>query len=146
MKLLYFIFCLFISITFNSAQKSVYIPLYLQNPNDVNGAQYSVDKTAESENFILIWGNTVGTDPTNYPDTDIRFNPQQILSNMEDIYIDFKALDFLDDSPGTNLSLYKIPIIIYATWGDNGQQGFANGGDADGIIGAFWAHPNALRT
>ena len=146
MKLLYFIFCLFFSITFNSAQKSVYIPIYLQNPNDVNGAQYSVDKTAESENFILIWGNTVGTDPTNYPDTDIRFNPQQILSIMEDIYIDFKALDFLDDSPGTNLSLYKIPIIIYATWGDNGQQGFANGGDADGVIGAFWAHPNALRT
>lgn len=128
------------------AQKQVYIPLYLQNQNDVNGAQFSMDKTAESENFILIWGNTVGTDPSNYPDQDLRFDPQFILNIMEDIYTDFKELDFLDDDAGTNLAKYKIPIVIYNTWGDNGAQGWANGGDVDGVIGAFWAHPNAMRS
>lgn len=130
--------------TFVFAQKTVHIPNYLQNPNDVNGAQFTWSKTAQSENFILIWGNTVGTNPANYPDPNLAFNPSKILDTMEYIYDEFKLLGFLDDSPGTNLAQYKVPIVIYGTWGPNGAQGFANGGDADGIIGAFWAHPSAM--
>jgi hypothetical protein len=127
-----------------TAQKSVHIPNYLQNPNDVNGAQFTWSKTAQSANFILIWGNTVGTDPANYPDPDLQFNPARILDTMEYIYTRFKDLGFLDDAPGTNLAQYKIPIVMYNTWGPNGAQGWANGGDADGIVGAFWVHPNAM--
>ncbi|MBI1226587.1 MAG: T9SS type A sorting domain-containing protein [Bacteroidetes bacterium] len=128
-----------------SAQKMVHIPLYLQNPNDVNGAQFTWSKTAQSTNFILIWGNTVGTNPANYPDPNLAFDPAKILDTMEYIYSEFKELEFLDDSPGTNLAQYKIPIVIYGTWGPNGAQGWANGGDADGVIGAFWVHPNAMH-
>ncbi len=136
---------LFLSITASLfAQKMVHIPNYLQNPNDVNGAQFTFSKTAQSTNFILIWGNTVGTNPANYPDPNLAFNPAKILDTMEYIYTRFKELEFLDDAPGTNLSQYKIPIVIYGTWGANGAQGFANGGNADGIIGAFWVHPTAM--
>jgi len=126
------------------AQKTAYIPLYLQNTNDVNGAQFTWSKTQQSANFTLIWGNTVGTNPANYPDPDLSFNPVAILDTMEYIYAAFKGLGFLDDAAGTNLSQYKIPIVVYNTWGPNGAMGWANGGDADGVIGAFWVHPNAL--
>ncbi len=127
------------------AQKTAYIPNYLLNPNDVNGAQFTWSKTRESANFTLIWGNTVGTDPANYPDPNLAFNPGAILDTMEYIYAAFKGFGFLDDAVGTNLHQFKIPIVVYGTWGPNGAQGFANGGDADGVIGAFWVHPNALH-
>ncbi|MCC7316967.1 MAG: hypothetical protein IT219_00415, partial [Bacteroidales bacterium] len=127
------------------AQKTAYIPLYLQNPNDVNGAQFTWSKTAQSANFTLIWGNTVGTNPANYPDPDLNFDPARILDTMEYIYAAFKTLGFVDDAAGTNLSMYKIPIVMYATWGPDGAQGWANGGDADGVVGAFWVHPNAMN-
>lgn len=140
-----FLFLLMFQSGLGSAQKSVYIPLYLQNPNTPDGAQFSWDKTAQSDNFILIWGNTVGTNPANYSDPDLAFNPASILDTMEYIYAQFKMLGFPDDAPGTHLSQYKIPIVIYNTWGPDGAQGYANGGDADGVIGAFWVHPIAMH-
>ncbi|MBK8556333.1 MAG: SprB repeat-containing protein [Lewinellaceae bacterium] len=130
---------------FLPAQKTAYIPLYLLNPNNTDGAQFTWSKTQQSANFTLIWGNTVGTNPANYPDPNLAFNPAAILDTMEFLYAAFKGFGFLDDSAGTNLSQYKIPIVVYGTWGPNGAQGFANGGDADGVIGAFWVHPNALH-
>lgn len=126
-------------------QKAVYIPAYLRDTNTVDGKQFSLDKTYQTENFILIWGSTVGTDPANYVDPDLRFNPKSVLDTMEFIYTRFKSLGFMDDSPGTNLSKYKVVIVIYGTWGPDGAQGFANGGDVDGVIGAFWVHPNGIR-
>lgn len=127
------------------AQKMTHIPYYLQDTNTVDGKQFSWDKTRQSENFILIWGNTVGTDPSVYADPELRFDPAAILDTMEYIYTRFKELGFLDDAPGTKMSQYKVVIVIYGTWGPDGAQGFANGGDADGIIGAFWVHPNGIR-
>lgn len=126
-------------------QKTVYIPNYLKDLNDPNGKQFTFDKTAESANFILIWGNTVGTDPANYPDPDLQFDPVAILDTLEKIFLAFKEFDFADESPGTNLGKYKIPVVIYNTWGPNGATGYANGGDVDGIIGAFWVHPIAMH-
>ena len=128
-----------------AAQKQVYIPNYLKDTNTIDGKQFSWDKTHESENFILIWGETVGTDPKNYSDPDLQFDPVAVLDTMEYIYNVFKNNDFLDDSPGTNMSKYKTIIVMYNTWGSNGAQGWANGGDADGVIGAFWVHPNGIR-
>jgi hypothetical protein len=64
-----------------------------------------------------------------------------MLDTMEMIYANFKLLGFLDDSPGTNLAKYKVPIVIYGTWRPNGAQGFANGGDADGIVWPFGCTP-----
>ena len=129
------------------AQKTVYIPLYIQDTSTVEGGQFTWDKTAQSDNFIMIWGNTVGTAPASYTaDASLAFNPQTILNTMEMLYDNFKDLGFLDDSAGTNLAQYKIPIIMYGTYGPDVVQGFANGGDVDGVIGAFWVHPIAMQT
>ena len=134
----------FIQICF--AQKTAYIPAYLLDITTPDGSQFSWDKTYEDSNFIIIWGNTVGTDPSSYPDPDLAFDPAMILDTMEFIYRAYKNFGFLDDATGTNLHQYKIPIIMYNTWGDMGAQGYANGGDADGIIGAFWVNPLAIHT
>ena len=128
-----------------SSHKQVYIPNYLKDTNTIDGKQFSLDKTYQSENFILIWGETVGVDPKNYSDPDLQFDPVAVLDTMEYIYSSFKSNDFLDDSPGTNMGKYKTVIVMYNTWGPNGAQGWANGGDADGVIGAFWVHPNGIR-
>ncbi len=47
-------------LTAASAQKTVYIPAYLQDGGTVDGSQFSMDKTAESDNFIIIWGTYTG--------------------------------------------------------------------------------------
>ncbi len=127
------------------AQKQVYIPAYLRNINDVNGKQFSMTKTAQSPNFILIWGNTVGTDPASYPDRGLAFNPKTVLDTLEAVYIMFKKSGLIYDEPGTQMAKYKSVVIMYNTWGPNGSEGFANGGTADGVIGAFWCHPDAMR-
>ena len=134
-------------ITFSAiAQKTAYIPAYLLDTTTVDGAQFTWSKTAQSPNFTIIWGNTVGTDPAAYTaDTTIAFDPSVILDTMEYLYARFKTMGFLDDSVGTNLAIYKIPIVMYNTWGPLGATGYANGGDADGIIGAFWVHPIAMH-
>ncbi len=137
--------CLFVAVHV-WAQKTVYIPLFLQNKNDVNGAQYSVDKTYQTANFTCFWGNTVGTNPATYTaDPSLTFNPAAILDTLEQVYTYYKSLGFLDDSPGTNLAKYKIPVMMYGTFGTNGIQGFATGGSADNVIGAFSCHPTAMQ-
>ena len=48
---------LFFVITYNltvQSQKIVYIPNYLKDTNNIDGRQFSWDKTYQSENFILI--------------------------------------------------------------------------------------------
>ena len=126
------------------AQKEAYVPLYILDPATVEGSQFTWTKTAESDNFMLIWGDSVGVNPELFADPSLNFNPEEILDTLETIYSIFISYGFADESEGTNLSLYKIPIIMYNTWGFSGSMGYANGGDADGVIGAFWVHPIAM--
>ncbi len=127
------------------AQKTAYIPAYLLDITTVDGAQFTWDKTAQSDNFTLIWGNTVGTTPATYADPDLAFDPAIILDTLEAIYATYKTLGFAQDTPGTNLHQYKIPVVMVNTWGPAGATGWASGGDADGVIGAFWVHPLAMH-
>ena len=53
-KYLTILLCLITQISF--AQKEVYLPNDFQNPNEPEGAEFTWDKTYESDNFILIWG------------------------------------------------------------------------------------------
>lgn len=135
---------LFVSNLFS--QKEVYIPNYIRDTNTVEGNQFTWSKTAQSENFFLIWGEGVGEDPTQASNPDLRFNPQSILDTMEFIYTVFEEFGFVIDTPGTNLSVYKVPIVMLNTYGPGVAEGWAFGGDVDGVIGAFWAHPLAMQT
>lgn len=61
------------------SQKEIYIPQDWQQGN----LDYSFDRSAESENFIVFWGPLAGLDPTQAP-ADIAFDPQTILNTAED--------------------------------------------------------------
>jgi hypothetical protein len=128
------------------AQKEAYIPLYLLDTSSVDGSQFSWTKTAQSENFTVIWGDSSGLDPTLAPDPALRFDPVAILDTLEKIYRAFTDFGFAQDLPGTQLHEYKIPVVMLNTFGATGVTGWAFGGDADGVIGAFWAHPLAMQT
>ncbi|HAQ37164.1 MAG TPA: hypothetical protein DCX89_07125 [Saprospirales bacterium] len=128
-----------------NAQKEVYVPAYLKDINTVDGSQFSWSKTAQSENFVLFWGNDAGLNPVNAPDPDLRFNPVAVLDTMEWIYEQFHEMDFIRDGAGTNMGKYKVPVIMLNTFGPDGATGWAFGGDVDGVIGAFWAHPLSMN-
>ena len=68
------------------AQKQAYVPAYIRDTNTVEGRQFSWDKTAQSTNFLLIWGDGVGPSPQTFTDPNLRFDPKQILDTMEYIF------------------------------------------------------------
>jgi carbonic anhydrase/acetyltransferase-like protein (isoleucine patch superfamily) len=126
-----------------SAQKTVYIPAEFSTA-PLNTWSYS--KSYQSANFIVFWGNVVGTNPANYPDANLRFNPQAICDTLEKIYTKFVTeLGFCSDAPAKNLGKYKLIIVMNDTWGANGPSGWAFGGTYGNTIGAMWVHPNSTR-
>lgn len=126
-----------------TAQKTVYIPAEFSTA-PLNTWSYS--KSYQSANFIVFWGNIVGTDPANYSNPDLRFNPPSICDTLEKIYTRFVTeLGFCSDAATKNLGKYKIIIVMNDTWGANGPSGWAFGGTYGNTIGAMWVHPNSTR-
>ena len=118
------------------AQKKIYIP------NEWSGGNFdwSFERSAESDNFIVFWGPLAGTDPQKAP-ADIAFDPQQILGTAEDLYAFYiDSIGFLSDSSGL-LSEWKMILVLLHTW--DGVEGWAFGGNYDGVTGAMWMHPHA---
>ena len=121
------------------SQKEIYIPLEWQ----AGSLDYSLDRSAESENFIVFWGPLAGNDPTQAP-ADIAFDPQQILNTAEELYKFYiDTIKFLNDDEGL-LSQYKIILVMLHTW--TGVEGWAFGGNYDGVVGAMWMHPHAASS
>lgn len=134
--------CLFIT-GITTAQKSVFIPTEFSSA-PLNTWSYS--KSYQSPNFIVFWGNVVGTDPANYPDANLAFNPASICDTLEKIYTKYISdIKFCSDTSTKNLGRYKIIIVMNDTWGTGGPSGWAFGGAYDNTIGAMWVHPNACR-
>ena len=77
-----FLLCIFLIVPFSLvAQKEIYIPVEWQQ----GSLDYSLDRSAESENFIVFWGPLAGLDPTQAP-SEIAFDPQTILNTAEELY------------------------------------------------------------
>ncbi len=128
-----------------AAQKRAYIPAYIRDTTTVEGKQFTWSKTAQSANFLLIWGDSVGTDPAKFPSADLRFDPKQVLDTMEYVYARCKEMGMINTSPDSKANVYKYVIVMYNTYGEKGPQGWANGWAVDDSIGAFWVHPGATR-
>ncbi|MBP1669334.1 MAG: avirulence protein [Bacteroidetes bacterium] len=125
----------------HAGEKQVYIASDLKTHEE-----WSWEKTAQSENFILFWGDLSGTDPRN-PENgndNIAFDPVKILSKLEgylSFYVD--SLNFITNPTEGNMAKYKFIIVICNTWADGGYDGYATGGSWDDVIGAMWIHPSA---
>src|SRR5690349_2826070 len=127
------------------AQKTVYIPNAFTT--DPALSTWSWDKSYQSANFVLFWGNVVGTNPATYSDANLRFNPQSVCDTLEKIYTKYISdIGFCSDAATKNLGKYKLIIVMNDTWGIAGEpSGWAFGGTYEGVIGAMWVHPGATR-
>lgn len=146
-KILLIIIEICFSISMLYSQKQAYIPNFLLDTTNPNASQFTWTKTYESTNFIIIWGNTVGTNPVAYSNPDLAFNPVSIASYLENSYTVYKNLGFLVDTPNTlRVAQYKIPIIINNTWG-SGNGAITGWAEAytDGFMPVFNVHPLATN-
>lgn len=128
-----------------SAQKQVHIP----SEWDSRGIPWSMERSYQSDNFIIFWGEKAGDNPMTAPQ-EISFDPAQTADFLESIfafYVD--EVNFIPADHG-NFALYKFIIVINETWnpladGSNIFTGWAFGGSYDSLIGAMWIHPKALN-
>ncbi len=104
---------------------------------------FSWDRTTQSDNFIVYWGQKIAGDPTDAVNGAIRFDPQDVLAILESILSYFvDSLDFIDNPDTLNMAKYKHEVVMNETW-ESGFTGWAFGGSADGRIGGMWIHPQA---
>ncbi len=128
------------------AQKTIYIP----EEWDERNIPYSMDRSYESENFIIFWGEKAGTNPIDAP-SEISFDPVVTASLLEDIFTWYvEVVEFIPPDHG-NFALYKFIIVINETWnplpdGTEIFTGWAYGGSYEATIGAMWIHPKALNS
>ncbi|MFG2127394.1 DUF6055 domain-containing protein [Streptomyces sp. NPDC048751] len=121
-----------------AAAKTVYIPPSWASTGEVPWAQ---DRTRESADFILLWGEKSGTDPRN-ASGDYRFDPDNILSQLENLYSYY--VNTMKFTPETGLlAQHKIDVIITRTWNRTALDAWATGGSADGRVGVINIAPAA---
>jgi Family of unknown function (DUF6055)/Cellulose binding domain len=123
-----------------AATKTVYIPARWQSTGEVPWAS---NRTRESANFILLWGEKSGTDPTTAP-ADFRFDPNNILNQLETLYSFY--VNTMKFTPETGLlAQYKIIVIITRTWNRTALDAWATGGSVDGTVGVINIAPAAAQ-
>lgn len=109
-----------------------------------NNSQWSLERSMESEHFVVFWEKGFGADPTKAA-SSYRFNPQTVLDNAEMIWDKYvNDLGFLMPGKSTT-DTYKIQLyVLYQTdWradasGVDGKTGI--GHVSPGAIGARGGH------
>lgn len=123
-----------------AAAKSVYLPERWLTTGEV---PWSADRTQESENFILLWGERSGTDPQTAPG-EYRFDPANILSQLETLY-SFYVNDMRFTPETGLLAEHKIIVIVTRTWNRTALDAWATGGSVDGRVGIINIAPAAAQ-
>lgn len=123
-----------------AATKSVYMPASWSSTGEVPWAR---ERTKESANFVLLWGERSGTDPRNAPG-DYRFDPDALLGELESLYTFYR--DTLRFTPETGaMAQYKVDVIVTRTWNRTALDAWATGGSADGKVGVINIAPAAAQ-
>ncbi|MBT0993835.1 hypothetical protein KIN34_05985 [Cellulomonas sp. DKR-3] len=124
-----------------AADKTVWIPERWRTTGEVSWAS---DRMAQSENFVLLWGELAGTSPTTAPSA-YRFDPTNVLAELEDAY-GFYVDDMLFTPETGLLAQHKIIVIITNTWSSNPNlNAWATGGSTDGRVGVINLAPGAAQ-
>ncbi len=79
----FFLLLLFFISLSAQAQKTVFWPPQWNERGDDFYNRLSYDRSYQSDNFVIFWGDLVGTDPANYHDADKRFNPRSVADTLE---------------------------------------------------------------
>ncbi|MFC4117796.1 DUF6055 domain-containing protein [Nonomuraea zeae] len=120
--------------------KTVYIPSRWATTGEV---PWVPERTKESADFILLWGDRSGTDPRNAPSA-YRFDPDNILGQLESLYSFY--VNTMRFTPETGLlAQHKIIVIITRTWSTAPLDAWATGGSTDGRVGVINIAPGAAQ-
>lgn len=123
-----------------AAAKTVWIPERWVSTGEVPWAQ---NRTRESANFILLWGEKSGTNPLSAPG-EFRFDPDNILSQLESLYSFY--VNTMRFTPETGLlAQHKIIVIVTRTWNRTALDAWATGGSTDGRVGVINIAPGAAQ-
>ena len=151
--------CLFLSVSYLNAQKTVYIPTTFNqsgaddysNKNGKNGNITSIDKMTDvterwcslrsyqTDNIVCFWEAGFGTDPTkliNPANTAQTFNLVTYLAECEKIWQFHVNVLKATPANGTKLNKYKFMFMLNYT-----TNWMAYGGGYDYTIGAMWLNP-----
>lgn len=130
------------------AQKTVFTPTEWSNSGHEYYGRMASNRMYESKNFVIYWGDLVGTNPQTASDASLRFNPKAVADTFEFIFNRFITdLKFINNASTTNFGKYKTPIIILGTFsgGDDRTTGFAHASSYSNTIGAMFVHPSAVK-
>jgi Family of unknown function (DUF6055)/Cellulose binding domain len=123
-----------------AAAKTVWIPERWVSTGEVPWAQ---NRTKESANFILLWGERSGTNPLTAPG-EYRFDPDNILSQLESLYSFYINTMRFTTETGL-LAQHKIIVIVTRTWNRTALDAWATGGSTDGRVGVINIAPGAAQ-
>ncbi|MEH1126125.1 DUF6055 domain-containing protein [Micromonospora sp. CPCC 206061] len=124
----------------SAAAKTVFIPARWQSTGEV---PWAPERTKESVNFILLWGEKSGTNPMSAP-SEFRFDPDNILSQLENLYSFYVNTMRFTSETGL-LAEHKIIVIITRTWNRTALDAWATGGSTDGRVGVINVAPGAAQ-
>jgi uncharacterized protein DUF6055 len=118
--------------------KTVYIPARWQQTGEVPWAS---NRTRESTNFILLWGERSGTNPVSAP-SPYNFDPANVLNQLENLYSFY--VNTMRFTPETGLlAQNKIIVIVTQTWNRQELNAWASGGSVDNRVGVINVAPGA---
>lgn len=100
-------------------------------------------RSAQSDNFIVVWGPLAGTDPKNNTNPELKFDPVAVLDSMEVLY-DFYVKQLHEVEEKGNLAKYKMIVVVNNTWREGLYTGWAFGGGFDNVIGAMFVDPRSM--
>jgi hypothetical protein len=148
MKKLLLLVVVFLASHFAIAQKTLFTPTEWSDPNNEFYNKVSSSRKYESTNFVLYWGDKVGTNPAAYSDAALRFTPKSVADTLETSFKRYITdLHFINNAPTTNFGKYKIIIMMMNTWNstDPRLEAFAQASSFSNTIGAMFVHPEATR-
>lgn len=121
-----------------AAAKTVYIPARWTQTGEV---PWTPERTRESTNFILLWGERSGTNPVSAP-APYTFDPNSIITQLENLYSFYVNTMRFTPEAGL-LAQHKIIVIITNTWNRTELNAWATGGSVDGRVGVINIAPGA---
>lgn len=129
--------------TFNKPEIGLYKPSYLSsNDFDDESSQYCFKRSMESEHFIVFWESGFGDDPTQAPQSSLRFDPKLMLERAEEIFkVHTEQLGFSKPGESKTLDNYKIMMFAHytTTW-------MAYGSGQDDKVGTLDVNPAAINS
>ncbi len=103
---------------------------------------WAQNRTKESANFILLWGEKSGTNPVSAP-SPYNFDPDNILQPARDALLVLREHDAVHPGDGAARAVQDRSSSSPSTWNRTELDAWATGGSADGTVGVINIAPGA---